>query len=53
VALNLCRLGVKKIYLLDKDVVDHHNLNRQVLFSKDHIGKSKVNIRVLVTIFHF
>lgn len=42
VALNLVRLGVKKIYLVDKDVVDEHNLNRQILFSKEDIGTSKV-----------
>lgn len=51
---DLVRLGVKKIYIVDKDVVDYHNLNRQVtsshelksyyliLFSKDDIGRKKV-----------
>lgn len=39
--------GVKKIFLLDKDTVDYHNLNRQILFSKEDIGKSKV-IQALV-----
>jgi hypothetical protein len=39
-------LGVKKIFLLDKDTVDYHNLNRQILFSKEDIGKSKVISRV-------
>ena len=33
---------MKKIFLLDKDTVDYHNLNRQILFSKDDIGTSKV-----------
>jgi len=42
VALDLVRLGVKKIFIVDKDVVDVHNLNRQILFSKDDIGKKKV-----------
>ncbi len=28
----LLRLGVKQIFLVDYDVVDIHNLNRQVLF---------------------
>jgi hypothetical protein len=42
VALELVRLGFKRIYLLDNDVVDTHNLNRQILFSKDDIGKPKV-----------
>lgn len=42
VALDLVRLGVKKLFLLDKDTVDYHNLNRQILFSKEDIGKPKV-----------
>jgi len=42
VSLDLVRLGVKKIFLLDKDTVDYHNLNRQILFSKEDIGKPKV-----------
>jgi len=33
VAMGLARLGVKKIILVDKDVVDTNNLNRQILFS--------------------
>ena len=42
VALDLVRLGVKKIFILDKDVVDEHNLNRQILFSKEDVGQPKV-----------
>lgn len=42
VCVDLCRLGFGKIILVDKDVVEESNLNRQVLFSKDDIGKSKV-----------
>jgi molybdopterin/thiamine biosynthesis adenylyltransferase len=42
VALGLCRLGVQKIFLVDKDVVDAHNLNRQILFSKEDVGVPKV-----------
>ena len=34
VALSLLRLGVGKLFLLDYDVVDLHNLNRQLLFTK-------------------
>ena len=40
--MDLCRLGVKKIFLLDFDVVDSHNLNRQMLYSIDDIDKPKV-----------
>lgn len=42
VAINLCRLGVGKIILIDKDVVDLHNLNRQLLFSLTDVGRDKV-----------
>mmetsp|Transcript_47798 Transcript_47798/g.35044 ORF Transcript_47798/g.35044 Transcript_47798/m.35044 type:complete len:116 (+) Transcript_47798:140-487(+) len=40
----LARLGVKKIILLDKDVVDVSNLNRQILFDKSDLGKSKAEV---------
>lgn len=33
VALGLCRLGVKKVILVDHDCVEAHNLNRYVLAS--------------------
>ena len=33
VVLNLLRLGVKKIIMVDYDKVEYHNLNRQLLFS--------------------
>ena len=42
VSMDLCRLGVKKIILVDMDVVEYHNLNRQILFNHNSIGKSKV-----------
>ena len=35
------RLGVKKVILLDKDVVDSSNLNRQILFRHEDVGKPK------------
>ena len=41
VSLGLARLGVKKIILLDKDVVDISNMNRQVLFKLSDVGKEK------------
>lgn len=43
VALACARLGVKKIILLDKDVVDISNLNRQLLFCHHDIGKPKAD----------
>lgn len=41
VILGLSRLGVRKIHVVDYDVVEPHNLNRQVLFDKTSIGKPK------------
>lgn len=43
VAINLCRIGIGKIILMDYDVVEVHNLNRQLLFAIDDIGKFKVD----------
>jgi hypothetical protein len=45
VALSCCRLGFKKIILVDYDTVAIHNLNRQILFSVGDVGKPKVRIR--------
>jgi hypothetical protein len=42
VALQLCRLGVGRLYILDYDVVQPSNLNRQTLFSSADIGRKKV-----------
>jgi len=42
VAFTLARLGIKKMFILDYDVVDMSNLNRQILFSKKHVGMPKV-----------
>jgi molybdopterin/thiamine biosynthesis adenylyltransferase len=44
VAIGLARMGVKKLILLDRDVVDIHNLNRQILFNREDVGKSKVKM---------
>lgn len=44
VALGLARLGVKKIMLLDRDVVDESNLNRQLLFKLSDVGKPKAEV---------
>ena len=43
IALILARLGVGKIILVDKDVVDVTNLNRQLLFSPSSVGSTKVD----------
>ena len=38
----LARSGFKKFVLIDFDVVDISNLNRQILFTRDDVGKVKV-----------
>ena len=38
----LARSGFKKFILIDTDVVDQTNLNRQVLFTAEDLGKEKV-----------
>ena len=42
ISADLCRLGVKSIVLLDMDTVDTHNLNRQILYRAEHVGRPKV-----------
>ncbi len=37
----LCRAGVKKLVLIDRDMVEESNLQRQVLFEENDIGKAK------------
>lgn len=39
--MSLCRLGIKKLIIIDKDHVEASNLNRQMLFNKDDVDKSK------------
>lgn len=41
-ALQLQRIGVNKIYLYDYDRVEISNLNRQLCYGRDDIGRSKV-----------
>lgn len=43
IAMDLCRLGVTEINLVDMDTVDAHNLNRQILYRPEHVGKYKVD----------
>jgi molybdopterin/thiamine biosynthesis adenylyltransferase len=46
VAFGLARLGVARIILWDFDTVDVTNLNRQILFNKADVGRSKVEAAV-------
>jgi molybdopterin/thiamine biosynthesis adenylyltransferase len=40
----LARLGVGTLVLLDPDVFEEHNLNRQLLSSPAHLGAAKVDV---------
>ena len=42
VALYLISLGIKNMGIVDHDKVDFTNLNRQILFNTNDIGKFKV-----------
>jgi len=40
----LVRAGVGKIHIVDKDVVDITNINRQIIATHDTVGRSKVEV---------
>ena len=42
-AMAVARMGVSRILLVDRDVVDASNLNRQVLFAPRDVGRRKVD----------
>jgi molybdopterin/thiamine biosynthesis adenylyltransferase len=42
----LARMGVGRFYLVDDDVFEAHNLNRQLFSGMDQIGRSKVQAAV-------
>lgn len=44
VAEALARSGIGKLTIVDYDVVDPSNLNRQLMTSKDNIGETKVEV---------
>ena len=41
IATTLSCIGLKKIYLVDHDLIEIHNIHRQFQFDKKDIGKSK------------
>ena len=43
VALNVAKLGIKKITVFDSDTVEAHNLPNQVLYGPDCIGEMKAS----------
>ena len=42
----LARSGFTRFIIIDFDVVDESNLNRQILFTKDDVGKSKIECAI-------
>ena len=40
----LVRTGLKKFIIIDRDIVDVTNLNRQLLYTEKDVGKSKVEV---------
>lgn len=45
---NLTLTGFKNIDAIDLDTIDVSNLNRQFLFNKSHVGKSKAEVAIQV-----
>ena len=39
----LCSLGIGRAYLLDKDIVEYTNLQRQIVYGKEDIGRPKAD----------
>ncbi|WP_290901002.1 ThiF family adenylyltransferase, partial [Ferroglobus sp.] len=39
----LCSLGIGGAYLLDKDIVEYTNLQRQIVYGKEDIGRPKAD----------
>lgn len=52
VIIEMLRLGIGKIFMVDYDVVDVHNLNRQLLFSHADVGVNKVDAALKNCNFH-
>lgn len=44
ILLHCATLGIKEISIVDPDLVESSNLNRQILFSKNDIGRKKVEV---------
>ena len=44
IATTLSCIGLKKIYLVDFDEIEIHNIHRQFQFTKDDIGKNKCEV---------
>jgi molybdopterin/thiamine biosynthesis adenylyltransferase len=52
VMMNVLRLGIKKLIIVDYDIVDAHNMNRQLMFTRQDIGHNKVGAAIKNSAFH-
>ena len=50
---NLLLTGFESIDIIDLDTIDVSNLNRQFLFNRQHVGKSKAEIAAKVSVENF
>lgn len=44
VVKNISKLGVNSLTIVDFDLIEETNLNRQFYFRKKHIGQSKAHV---------
>jgi len=44
IATTISCIGLNKIYLVDYDMIEKHNIHRQFQFSLDNIGESKAKV---------
>ena len=44
ISLSLSMYGVKKLILVDYDIIESSNLNRQILYTESDVGEEKINV---------
>lgn len=44
ISLSLSMYGVKKLIIVDYDIIELSNLNRQILYTESDVGKEKINV---------
>ena len=46
VLLSLAAMGIGKLTIIDGDIIEESNLNRQIIFGEDDLGKKKARIAI-------